>query len=63
MNIMNNSPRDTGILEPNITAPTSDRYTNWVTDTAATMKRVISFGMVAPITAGRNISAKPTTRV
>lgn len=64
INIIINSFIFTGIFEPSKTPPTSDIYTSWVTDTAATINFVISLVIVVEATTeGRSISANPTTNV
>ena len=62
-NITNNSLKLTGIFDPRINPPTSDMYINCVTDVVAIINRVISFSILAAITDGKNISAKPTINV
>src|SRR5690625_5722531 len=52
-----------GSFDPNKSAPTSDIYINWVTDSVPMTNLVISLSMPLPKIAGRNISANPTTTV
>ena len=51
-------------MELRISPPTSSKKSTWVTETTATMNRVIGTALVpAMITDGVNISVKPTTMV
>ena len=49
----------TGIFEPKITPPTSDKYINWDILNAPITKRVMSLLTPSINIDGKNISAKP----
>ena len=58
---INNSGKFTGIFDPKISPPTSDKYINCVTDMTATINFAIGLVIVpAANTDGVNISVKPT---
>ena len=57
--ITNSLPILTGIFEPKMTPPTSDKYINWVILNAPITNRVNSLCALSINIDGKNISAKP----